>query len=143
MAQAGSASPPAAWRCWRRCAGPRAGGGAESDQGLFRLFDDSIGTGTVRANPSAKPWAIDFEHTEEAIKGEDLEGHLYLDGDTLTICDNAPNLELRNSAGVKRSTPRENCDLHQFCTPPICHPASMHGEHIPVVPMTASDAVWH
>jgi uncharacterized protein (TIGR03067 family) len=32
--------------------------------------------GTVRVNPSAKPWAIDFEHTERGPKREDLEGHL-------------------------------------------------------------------
>jgi uncharacterized protein (TIGR03067 family) len=49
--------------------------------------------GTVRVNPSAKPWAIDFEHTEEALKGKIWKGIYVLDGDTLTICDNAPNLD--------------------------------------------------
>ena len=49
--------------------------------------------GTVRVNPSVKPWAIDFEHTEEALKGKTWKGIYVLDGDTLTICDNAPNLD--------------------------------------------------
>jgi uncharacterized protein (TIGR03067 family) len=49
--------------------------------------------GTVRVNPSANPWAIDFEHTEEALKGKTWKGIYVLDGDTLTICDNAPNLD--------------------------------------------------
>jgi len=49
--------------------------------------------GTVRVNPSAKPWAIDFEHTEEALKGKTWKGIYVLDSDTLTICDNAPNLD--------------------------------------------------
>ena len=49
--------------------------------------------GIVRVNPNAKPWAIDFEHTEEALKGKTWKGIYVLDGDTLTICDNAPNLD--------------------------------------------------
>jgi uncharacterized protein (TIGR03067 family) len=49
--------------------------------------------GTIRVNPSANPWAIDFEHTEEALKGKTWKGIFVLDGDTLTICDNAPNLD--------------------------------------------------
>ncbi len=49
--------------------------------------------GTVGVNPSVKPAAIDFEHTEEALKGKAWKGIYVLDGDTLTICDNAPNLE--------------------------------------------------
>ncbi len=49
--------------------------------------------GTVRVNPSAKPAAIDFEHTEGTDKGKTWKGIYALDGDTLTICDNAPNVE--------------------------------------------------
>jgi uncharacterized protein (TIGR03067 family) len=49
--------------------------------------------GIVRVNPSARPWAINFEHTEEALKGKTWKGIYVLDGDTLTICDNAPNLD--------------------------------------------------
>src|SRR6476646_9782816 len=49
--------------------------------------------GTVRVDPSAKPAAIDFEHTEGALKGKVWKGIYALDGDTLTTCDNAPNLD--------------------------------------------------
>jgi uncharacterized protein (TIGR03067 family) len=49
--------------------------------------------GTVRVEPSAKPAAIDFEHTERVLKGKTWKGIYALDGDTLTICDNAPNLD--------------------------------------------------
>ncbi len=48
--------------------------------------------GTVRMTPSTKPAAIDFDHTEGAVKGKTWKGIYALDGDTLTICDNAPNL---------------------------------------------------
>ena len=48
--------------------------------------------GTVRVNPSAKPWTIDFD---QALKGKTWKGIYVLDGDTLTICDNAPNLDQR------------------------------------------------
>jgi uncharacterized protein (TIGR03067 family) len=49
--------------------------------------------GTVRVDPGATPAAIDFEHTEGALKGKAWQGIYALDGDTLTICDNAPNLD--------------------------------------------------
>jgi uncharacterized protein (TIGR03067 family) len=49
--------------------------------------------GTVRVDPSATPAAIDFEHTEGALKGQAWQGIYALDGDTLAICDNAPNLD--------------------------------------------------
>ena len=48
--------------------------------------------GTVRLDPSAKPSAIDFEHTEGALKGKAWQGIYALDGDTLRVCDNAPDL---------------------------------------------------
>src|SRR5262245_5129704 len=47
--------------------------------------------GTVRVDPSAKPAAIDFEHTEGALKGKVWKGIYALDGETLTTCDNAPD----------------------------------------------------
>jgi len=47
--------------------------------------------GTVRVDPSATPVAMDFEHTEGALKGKTWQGIYALDGDTLTVCDNAPN----------------------------------------------------
>ena len=51
--------------------------------------------GTVRVNPSAKPAAIDLENTEGVVKGKAWKGIYRLDGDTLTICDNEPNLAER------------------------------------------------
>jgi uncharacterized protein (TIGR03067 family) len=49
--------------------------------------------GTVRVDPSARPAAIDFEHTEGTLKGQVWQGIYALDGDTLRVCDNAPNLD--------------------------------------------------
>jgi uncharacterized protein (TIGR03067 family) len=49
--------------------------------------------GTVRINPSAKPAAIDFEHAAGALKGKAWKGIYALDGDMLTTCDNAPNMD--------------------------------------------------
>jgi uncharacterized protein (TIGR03067 family) len=42
-------------------------------------------------DPSAKPAAIDVAHTEGALKGKAWKGIHALDGDTLRVCDNAPN----------------------------------------------------
>jgi uncharacterized protein (TIGR03067 family) len=47
--------------------------------------------GTVRLDPAAKPAAIDFEHTEGALKGKAWKGIYVLDGDALRVCDNAPD----------------------------------------------------
>ena len=49
--------------------------------------------GTFRIHPAPKPAAIDFEHTEGTLKGKAWKGIYRLDGDTLTVCDNAPNLD--------------------------------------------------
>ncbi len=57
--------------------------------------------GTVRVDPGAKPAAIDFEHTEGALKGKAWKGIYALDGDTLTICDNAPNLDKARPASFE------------------------------------------
>ena len=59
--------------------------------------------GRTRRQWSAKPWAIDFEHTEEALKGKTWKGIYFLDGDTLTICDNAPNLDEDRPASFEKS----------------------------------------
>jgi uncharacterized protein (TIGR03067 family) len=64
----------------------------------FQIFSKDgkpLYAGTVRVNPSAKRWTIDFDHTEEALKGKTWKGIYVLDRDTLTICDNAPNLDQR------------------------------------------------
>ena len=49
--------------------------------------------GAFRVNAKTKPAAIDFDHTEGALKGKVWKGIYALDGDTLTTCDNGPNLE--------------------------------------------------
>jgi uncharacterized protein (TIGR03067 family) len=49
--------------------------------------------GSARVNPRAQPAAIDFEHTDGAVKGKVWKGIYALEGDTLRICDNAPNLD--------------------------------------------------
>ena len=51
--------------------------------------------GTVRVDASAKPAAIDFDHTEGVLKGKMWKGIYRLDGDTLTTCDNGPNPDER------------------------------------------------
>jgi uncharacterized protein (TIGR03067 family) len=49
--------------------------------------------GTVRVDPKAKPAAIDFEHADGALAGKSWKGIYRLAGDTLTVCDNAPDVE--------------------------------------------------
>ena len=74
--------------------------------------------GTFRVEPGTKPAAIDFEHTDGSLRGDEWKGIYALDGDTLTICDNAPNpaksrpaaFEARAGSGYvlimfKRATP--------------------------------------
>ena len=57
--------------------------------------------GTIRVEPSKKPAPIDFEHTEGVLKGKAWKGIYVLDGDTLTICDNAPNLDKSRPATLE------------------------------------------
>ena len=68
--------------------------------------------GTVRVDPSAKPAAIDFEHTEGALKGKAWKGIYALDGDTLTTCDNAPNLDKGRPAAFEAKTRVRVCPHH-------------------------------
>jgi uncharacterized protein (TIGR03067 family) len=60
--------------------------------------------GTFRVEPSTKPAAIDFEHTEGTLKGKAWKGIYALDGETLTICDNAPNLDKGRPAAFEART---------------------------------------
>jgi uncharacterized protein (TIGR03067 family) len=53
----------------------------------------ALHAGTFRLNASAKPATIDFAHAEGDLKGKAWKGIYALDGDTLKICDNAPNME--------------------------------------------------
>ena len=52
----------------------------------------TVYAGTVRTDPNAKPAAIDFAHTFGALKGKTWKGIYALDGDMLTVCDNAADL---------------------------------------------------
>ena len=61
---------------------------------LIRAKDGkTLYEGTLRVDPGAKPAAIDFEHTGGTLKGKTWKGIYALEGDTLLICDNAPNLD--------------------------------------------------
>jgi uncharacterized protein (TIGR03067 family) len=61
----------------------------------FRIQSEdgkAIYGGTIRVDPSAKPASIDFQHSESSLKGKVWKGIYSVDGDTLTTCDNAPNM---------------------------------------------------
>jgi uncharacterized protein (TIGR03067 family) len=47
--------------------------------------------GTFRVDARTTPPAIDFAHTEGALKGKAWKGIYALDGDTLKVVDNAPS----------------------------------------------------
>jgi uncharacterized protein (TIGR03067 family) len=53
----------------------------------------SLFAGTLRTDPKARPAAVDFAHSFGALNGKTWKGIYKFDGDTLTICDNAANLE--------------------------------------------------
>ena len=55
--------------------------------------DKPLYAGTVQINPSAKPATIDFQQKKGALNGKVWKGIYAVDGDTLTTCDNAPNLK--------------------------------------------------
>jgi uncharacterized protein (TIGR03067 family) len=57
--------------------------------------------GYVRMDPSAKPAAIDFGHKEGVLKGKAWKGIYALDGDTLTTCDNAPDMKKSRPAAFQ------------------------------------------
>ncbi len=60
--------------------------------------------GSFRVDPEAKPAAIDFAHDEGVLKGKAWKGIYEIDGNTLTICDNAPNLEKGRPAAFEASS---------------------------------------
>ena len=64
----------------------------------------SLYSGMTRVDASAKPAAIDFEHTEGLAKGKTWRGIYVLDGGTLTICDNAPNVDGHRPIGFKANS---------------------------------------
>ena len=64
----------------------------------------SLYAGALRMHASAKPTAIDFEHRQGALTGKAWKGIYVLDGDTLTICDNAANLAKARPAAFAAKT---------------------------------------
>ena len=60
--------------------------------------------GAFRVDAKAKPAAIDFEHTNGGLKGKSWKGIYALDGDTLTTCDNAPDLDKGRPAAFEAKT---------------------------------------
>jgi len=58
-------------------------------------------SGIVRVSPSAKPAAIDFEHTRGVLKKKVWKGIYRIEGDTLIICNNAPNLKKNRPAAFE------------------------------------------
>ena len=52
--------------------------------------DHTLYRGTYLTDPGRKPAQIDFRHTGGDIKGKTWKGIYRLEGETLTICDNAP-----------------------------------------------------
>jgi uncharacterized protein (TIGR03067 family) len=63
------------------------------DRFIIRAGDGQrLYQGFVTVNATASPATIDFRHTEGALKGRTWKGIFALEADTLTICDNAPNL---------------------------------------------------
>jgi len=55
--------------------------------------DKPLYAGTVQMNARAKPATIDFQQKKGAPSGKVWKGIYAVDGDTLTTCDNAPNLK--------------------------------------------------
>src|SRR5918993_2029909 len=53
----------------------------------------SLYSGTVQVDANTKPPVIDFQHAEGGLKGKTWKGIYVLDGETLTICDNAEKLD--------------------------------------------------
>jgi uncharacterized protein (TIGR03067 family) len=52
-----------------------------------------IYAGTFQINPNAAPATIDFEHKQGALNGKLWKGIYLVNGETLSICDNAADLE--------------------------------------------------
>jgi uncharacterized protein (TIGR03067 family) len=60
--------------------------------------------GTFRLDAKTKPAAIDFEHTQGDLKGKAWKGIYALDENTLTTCDNGPNLARGRPAAFEART---------------------------------------
>ncbi|MFI0848119.1 TIGR03067 domain-containing protein [Mesorhizobium sp. IMUNJ 23232] len=66
------------------------------DGGNFQIQSSGgqiIFAGTTSIDPSAKPASIDFVNTQGDAAGATWKGIYVLEGETLSICDNSPNLD--------------------------------------------------
>ncbi len=64
----------------------------DGDRFAIRNDDgDLLFQGTYRVNPAAEPAQIDFQHEGNKLEGSNWQGIYMLTGNTLRICDNAPN----------------------------------------------------
>lgn len=62
------------------------------DTFTIRRDDHALYRGTYVTDSGRTPAQIDFRHTEGTLKGKTWRGIYRLEGETLTICDNAPDL---------------------------------------------------
>jgi uncharacterized protein (TIGR03067 family) len=68
--------------------------------GRFKITRDgkTLYAGTYDTGPATRPVQIDFVNTEKALKGT-WKGIFELDGATLKVCDNAPDMTKPRPAG--------------------------------------------
>jgi uncharacterized protein (TIGR03067 family) len=69
--------------------------------------DKPLYAGVVQINQSAKPATIDFQQKEGALNGKLWKAIYVVDGDTLTTCDNAPNLKKGRPAAFEAKSGSE------------------------------------
>jgi uncharacterized protein (TIGR03067 family) len=82
--------------------------------GSFRIQSKDgkrLNAGTVRLDPSRTPAEIDLAHTEGDLRGKIWRGIYAVSGETLTLCDNAPNLDLPRPTSFE---PRRGYSLLTF-----------------------------
>jgi uncharacterized protein (TIGR03067 family) len=65
------------------------------EDGKFSITENGVTIfgGTLWLDEVATPWSIDFRHTGYTKAGNTWRGIYRIDGDTLTICDNAANMK--------------------------------------------------
>jgi uncharacterized protein (TIGR03067 family) len=78
-----------------RAAAEIAGQALQIEDGKFSIRKNGVTIfgGTLWFDEFASPCAIDFRHTGYTSAGTKWQGIYRIDGDTLTICDNAGDME--------------------------------------------------
>jgi uncharacterized protein (TIGR03067 family) len=78
-----------------RAAAEIAGQALQIEDGKFSIRKNGVTIfgGTLWFDEFASPCAIDFRHTGYTSAGTTWQGIYRIDGDTLTICDNAGDME--------------------------------------------------